>query len=100
MEYPDGKQPWMVQAEWLVGYFEGLANREKEDANSWVLGLFMAKNWMRLLGEAQVNLEEAKLFLRALEAERTKQGSGWSDLWYRVRYWTEEIEKAKIESLS
>ncbi len=94
MEYPNGKQPWVVQADWLVGYFEALANREGEEATSWVLGLFMAKNWLRLLGESQVNLEEVKLFLRTLEAERLKQGTGWSDLWVRVRYWIEELEQA------
>jgi hypothetical protein len=87
MEYPDMKQPWDVQAHWLVNYFQGLAEREGEKGIPWMLGLFMATHWMKLIQEPCLDLEEARLFLQALEAERPKQGTGWPDLWWRVKSW-------------
>jgi hypothetical protein len=37
--------------------------------------------------------------LKVLEAERENQGSGWSDMYFRVKKWLGEIESAKtVES--
>ena len=97
MENPDMNQPWEVQANWLIDYFYELARREGSEGARWVLGLFMSKHWMKLIAETRPDLEEAGLFLQALEAERQNQGTGWSDLWCRVKQWLAEKEQALVD---
>ena len=90
------KEPWDVQAHEMIGYFQSLAERQGDEGTKWLLGLFMARHWMRLITEPYGDLEEARLFLRALEAERPHHGSGWHDLSIRVRYWIDEQERAQF----
>jgi hypothetical protein len=48
----------------------------------------MAQQWLRLIGDPHNednHLDEGRLLLRVLEAERERQGSAWSDLYFRVQ---------------
>ncbi len=83
------KATWLEQAQWFVSYYERVAANE---GSAWLLGLFMAKQWLRLLPQPQRDIEELHLFVKVLEAERLNQGSGWSDMYFRARKWVEEVE--------
>lgn len=78
------------QATNIVEYYQGLA--DGENGARWRLGLFMAEHWLHLLRDSTWSVQSAKLFLQALESERINQGSGWTDLWLRVRNWMETVE--------
>src|SRR5437868_2332516 len=86
-----GTDPLEEQANYLVNYYQSLCDRQNDEP--WLLGLYMAKQWLRYLNEPEHDLEELKLFVRALESQRQSQGSGWSDLWIRVRNWVARIEQ-------
>jgi hypothetical protein len=80
---------WEDQANYLISYYQSLWERESD--TKWLLGLYMAKRWLGYLRESP-NMEEVALFVRVLEAERDNQGSGWSDLLFRVRNWIAIID--------
>ncbi|MBI3468347.1 MAG: hypothetical protein HY000_35550 [Planctomycetes bacterium] len=84
-------KPWADQARDFVLYYDICADRPS--GGLWLLGLFMAQQWARLIGDPQNHLDEARLMLRVLEAERTKQGSAWSDMFFRVRKWVGQVER-------
>jgi hypothetical protein len=84
----DGKS-WTEQAQDFVDYYRSL---DESKGSSWMFGLLMAKQWARLLSDTSPDLHEAKLLLRVLEAERAKQGTGWSDMCIRIERWIAEIE--------
>lgn len=73
----------------IVDYYQRLADTE---GPQWLLGLFMAKHWLALLRAETVDKEEVLLFVQTLEAEKMKQGSGWLDLFIRVRIWADGLE--------
>ena len=81
--------PLEAQAHYFIHYYQSLAESE---GDSWLMGLYMAQQWLRYLKEPQVDLGEVRLFKRALEAERKNQGSGWTDLLWRVRNWINNLE--------
>jgi len=78
------------QANWLVHYYQSLCDAQGHV--SWSLGLYMAKQWLRYLHEAEPDVEELRLFCQALESQRQSQGSGWTDLFDRVRRWIRTID--------
>jgi hypothetical protein len=77
----------------VVNYFQKLVD---DKGDQWLLGLFMAKQWLRLLESGHYDPDEVSLFIRTLEAERLRQGSGWSDLYIRVKRWAAEIESLRL----
>jgi len=77
------------QAKVIVEYYEHLAT--KPDGGRWVLGLYMAKRWYAMLQSESVAIEEVELYIKALEAERDNQGSGWLDLLLRVKNWSGHV---------
>ena len=77
------------QANYLVDYYQRLCDGEGKD--SWLLGLYMSKQWLRYLKEPQHDREELALFVEALESQKLSQGSGWLDLLIRVRNWVARI---------
>lgn len=78
------------QAQELVSYFQRTLEAVGE---KWALGLFMAEQWLRIVNEPRPNVEELKLMLRALEAEKDNQGVRWWDLYWRVKVLIEIIEQ-------
>ena len=78
------------QAQELVEYFQRTL---KTMGEKWALGLFMARQWLRIVNEPRPDLEELKLMLRALEAEKDNQGVRWWDLYWRVKVLIEIIEQ-------
>lgn len=82
------KEERIEQAHELIQYFQ---HNVEFNGEVWVLGLFMAKQWLRILNEQNPDLEELKLMLRALEAEKNNQGMSWWDLYWRVKVLIDEI---------
>jgi hypothetical protein len=82
--------PWEQQAADFVRYYDVCYER-RGDAN-WLLGLFMAQQWCRMVSTPLPDLQEARLLLQVLEAERRNQGTAWSDLYFRVGRWIGELE--------
>jgi hypothetical protein len=78
------------QAQELVEYYQRTL---KTVGEKWTLGLFMARQWLRIVSEPRPDLEELKLMLRALEAEKDNQGVRWWDLYWRVKVLIEIIEQ-------
>lgn len=93
-ESVDMSHPWGEQAAYFVAYYEAVDTHRRDDVDRWALGLLAAKQWARLLEQPEPDLEEATLLLRVLEAERPTQGSAWSDLYFRVKYWLEEVTQS------
>lgn len=77
------------QAHNIVEYFQRTLEASGE---KWALGLFMAKQWLRIVSEQNSDLEELKLMLRALNAEKDNQGMGWWELYCYVKALIELIE--------
>lgn len=77
------------QAHELIQYFQ---KQLEHDGEKWALGLFMANHWLRIAGEQNPDLEELKLMLKVLEAEKDNQGMSWWDLHSRVKALIEIIE--------
>ena len=88
LNHVSATDPIVEQAKQLIQYFQGLVDRQ---GAKWLLGLYMAKQWLKMLGEKHPTPEEIGLFLRVMEAERPNQGSGWSDLYFHVQYWANNI---------
>lgn len=74
----------------MVDYFQRTLEAAGE---KWALGLFIAKQWLRIVNEPRPDVEELKLMVRALEAEKDKQGVRWWDLYWRVKVLIEIIEQ-------
>ncbi len=91
-EWPFGKQAALKLAERSINYYQNLVD---EHGAVWLLGLFMAKQWQRLLNEASDNLEELQLLARTMEAERMNQGSEWHHMWNCVKNRITEGEQQK-----
>src|SRR5579883_592219 len=84
---------WRQQCDNFIVYYKILSEREK--GAEWLLGLFMATQWRRLLNETSPDLDELRLLADALNAERHRQGTAWCDLHLRVSRWIDELERAK-----
>lgn len=93
----DGKS-WAEQAQDFILYYDVCS--EGRSGPTWLLGMFMAKQWLRLINDPQPDVGEAKLMLKVLEAERPGQGSAWSDLYFRVMRWLGEVETPASEPVS
>ena len=87
-----GTDSFVEQASYLIDYYQSLVDRDTADKDSWLLGLYMARQWLRYLNEPQHDREELALFIQTLESQRQIQGSGWGDLLFRVRNWVAQIE--------
>jgi len=85
----DTSKTWAEQADDFVLYYDACAANQ---GASWLLGLFMAQQWRGLIDAPQASVDEAKLLVRVLEAERASQGTGWSDLYFRVIKWLDEVD--------
>lgn len=89
---------WAEQAGDFILYYDICS--EGRSGPIWLLGLFMAKQWLRLIKDPPLDLHEAKLMLKVLEAERPNQGSAWSDLYFRVMKWISEVEASSDKTAS
>jgi hypothetical protein len=49
---------WAEQAEDFILYYDACA---ENNGQSWLLGLFMARQWRRLIDDGQDNVDEARL---------------------------------------
>lgn len=81
-------------AEDAIQYYERLVSNQVPGQN-WALGLFMAKQWYRMLQEEKPNLEEVRLFLVALNNDvgtGSCGGSGWHSMAIDVRNWLKSPE--------
>jgi hypothetical protein len=79
------------QANFLIDYHQSLWELQKD--THWLLGLYMAKQWLRYLKEPQLDIEELRLFVQALESQSRSQGSAWADLRSRVTNWVAKVEQ-------
>jgi hypothetical protein len=92
--YQQRKEAYLKYAGEIAAYYQELVEWK---GDKWLLGLYMAKEWVRFLQSSHPDFEELKLFARMLEAERYNQGSRWADLCVQVARWIAEVEDTPDE---
>ena len=90
------------QADEIIAYYQGIIDYQQSTNNidnsisSMWLGLYMSKQWRRLLDEPRPDLEELKLFLKALERNGDWHGSQWLNMSLIVMRWLDALEQESI----
>ncbi|RYZ86250.1 MAG: hypothetical protein EOP06_14830 [Proteobacteria bacterium] len=77
------------RAQECIDYYHRLL-RDEAMGQNWALGLFMAKQWHRMLQEEVPDMEEIRLFSTALNNDRANGscgGSAWHSLSLEVERW-------------
>ncbi len=77
----------MNENEELLAYFERLSNEQPDSQYS--IGAAMTREWLVLQHRGSVSQTEFDSFLQRLE-DIESPGSGYYDLWIRVRHWAYE----------
>ncbi|HEX8550617.1 MAG TPA: hypothetical protein VF681_03575 [Abditibacteriaceae bacterium] len=84
------KEEIIKQANESIVYYQQFA--DNGDSSMW-LGLYMSQQWRKLLDERHPDLNELKLFAKALENNGNFHGSQWLHMSIIVKYWVEDIEQ-------
>lgn len=79
--------PLMDENERLLAYFDRLSNEQSDPQYS--IGAAMTREWLVLKHQGSISQTEFDSFLQRLE-DIEPPGSGYFDLWIRVRHWAYE----------
>ncbi|MGY8643955.1 MAG: hypothetical protein ACKVJU_23030 [Verrucomicrobiales bacterium] len=72
--------------EQLLEYFMPL-QREHPECEEWRSGAALTQKWITLMANQSVSQKEFTHLMGLVELPSKPPGSGWFDLWIRIRYW-------------
>jgi hypothetical protein len=84
MNNDDAQSEWCPEPADLLRYFEWLADENGRD--EFVRGAALTREWIALLDAGNISQQQFDTFLDLLE-DVDRPGSGYFDLWLRVRHW-------------